>query len=197
MPAALAGVEVGDAVLAINGESILGESGDEDLEFVRQVLIDSSHLESIELMVQKRMRTEVIEFGQVGVGGPKNVLGLSFYSFPNDWAVRVTGLTGAAAKSGRVALGDRIVAMNGIRVNHAETLSRHIAQAGLTSPYVTFEVGLGYCQDEGLWYGEGKGHQPPAPTGGSNSPPSTPSGEEAATPRKVKRSFSFGRKPRF
>uniref|UniRef100_A0A7S2GTQ2 PDZ domain-containing protein n=1 Tax=Haptolina brevifila TaxID=156173 RepID=A0A7S2GTQ2_9EUKA len=196
MPASQAGLEVGDAVLAINGASILGESGDEDLDFVRQVLVDSSHLDHVELMVQKRLRTEVIEFGQCGIGGPRNVLGLQFYSFPHDWAVRVTGLSGAAAKSGRLALGDRIVSMNGIRVDHAQTLSAHISEAGKTCDYITFEVALGFCQDEGLWYGQGNpsnGHQPPQ----TGSAPATP--EPAATPRKaqVKRSFSFGRKPRF
>jgi len=184
LPAAQAGVEVGDVVLAIQGASIFGESGDEDLEFVREVLVNSQHAPAIELMVQKRVRTEVLEFGQNGVGGPKNVLGLSFYNFPDDWGCRITDIKGAAAKSGRLALGDRVVSMNGVRVNRAETLIKLIGQAGLTSDYIEFEVALGYSAGEGLWYGSG------------DTPRGTADNAPAGTPGKVKRSFSFGRKPR-
>ena len=175
-PAQQAGVEVGDRVLAMQG-AIFDVGGDEDVEYARAVLANSSHCPTIEIVVQTCVRTEVIEFGQSFVGGPKNLLGLSFYSYPDDWCVRITNMTGSALKSGRLALGDRIISVNGIRVNHAQTLSDHIAQAGLTSDYIEFEVALGYAADEGVWYGK----EPEAETG---------------APRKVKRSFSFGRKPR-
>lgn len=119
---------------------------------------------------------QVIEFGAQTPGAPRNHLGIDFYSFPEDNAVRVTGLSGSAAKSGRLALGDKIVSVNGIRVNHAMTLSEHITALSASCDYVTFEVALGYAAGEGLWYGQGS------------------SGSD--TPRKAKRSFSFGRKPR-
>ena len=188
LPAANVGVEPGDVVLAIQGASIFGASGDEDLEFVREVLANAQHAPAIELMVQKRLRTEVLEFGQNGVGGPKNCLGLSLHNFPDDWACRITEIKGAAAKSGRLALGDRIVSINGVRVNHAETLGKLIAQAGLTSDYIEFEVALGYSSGEGLWYGSS--HE-------SGTPRATADDAAGGTPRKVKRSFSFGRKPKY
>ena len=115
-----------------------------------------------------------------GLGGPKTHLGLSFYSFEGDASVRITKISGAAAKSGRLALGDRVVAMNGIRVNHAATLSEHVANASrLGAPAVELEVALGYASGEGLWYGQ-----------------EAEEAKEGEAPRKAKRSFSFGRKPR-
>ena len=67
---------------------------------------------------------------------------------------------------------------------HAGTLSQHIAHASnLGATSVELEVALGYQAAEGLWYG--KEEVEPAKEG-----------EEDAKPRKAKRSFSFGRKPR-
>jgi len=175
-PAQAAGVEIGDAVLALQGNMIECD-GEFALDDARAILQQSSHHDSVELMVQTKLRTEVIEFSCKEVGAPRNFLGLSFHSFDGDTAVRITGMAGPAAKSGRIALGDRITAVNGIRVNHAQTLSDHIAHIARTDDYVTFEVALGYAPGEGLWYG-------------SDADPS------ASTPRKAKRSFSFGRKPK-
>lgn len=174
-PAALAGVEVGDAVLSVQGRAI-HELGEDALEQARAVLAKTQHLPTVELLVQTRIRTETLEFGAPTVGAPRTHLGLNFYSFPGDQAVRVTDVTGPAAKSGRLAVGDRVVSVNGIRVNHAQTLSDHVSQAAACSDYVTFEVALGYAAGEGLWYGDGK--------------------EGGDAPRKAKRSFSFGRKPK-
>ena len=124
------------------------------------------------------MRTEQIYFAQKEPGAPRDFLGLSFYSFPDDKAVRVTGLAGPAIKSGRIAVGDRIVAVNGVRVNHAQTLSDQIGACARSDDYVVLDVALGYSDREGLWYGAQDG------AGGGDAP------------KKVKRSFSFGRKPK-
>jgi len=175
----LAGAEVGDRVLALQG-SIFEVGGDEDLEHARTVLQHSASSPTVEMIVQTRVRVERLEFGQEFVGGPKNKLGMTFYSFPDDQAVRITKLAGSAAKSGRFALGDRIVSVNGIRVNHAQTLSDHIAELGKRAEYVDFEVALGYAAEEGLWDGQGKCDA-----------------EAAGEKRKAKRSFSFGRRPKF
>jgi len=183
-PAGRAGVVAGDAVLAVQGVLIESE-GEEALEDTLTLLEETSHLSTVELVVQTKVRTEVIEFGSRELGGPKNFLGLSFYSFPGDSTVRITKVDGPAARTERFALGDRIVSMNGIRVNHAKTLSDHISAAALTSYYVTFEVALGYASGEGLWYGS---EEASAPTAASAA-------DESAKP-KPKRSFSFGRKPR-
>jgi predicted metalloprotease with PDZ domain len=176
-PAMHAGVAVGDAVLAIQGVVIQGE-GEAALDEAMAILQKTAQLTTVELVLQTRVRMEVLEFGQKGVGGPKNHLGLDFWSLPEDNFVRITRISASAAKSGRFALGDRVVAMNGIRVNHAETLSQLVKEAGLRDDYVTFEVSLGYAAAEGLWFGD-------QPTPRENQPE-----------RKPKRSFSFGRKPR-
>jgi len=176
-PAQLAGVCVGDAVLALQGNMIESD-GEFALDDARSILQQTSHFQTVELMVQTKIRTEVVEFAAKEIGGPRTHLGLSFYSFPDDTMVRITGIEGPAKKSGRLAVGDNVVAVNGIRVNHAETLSGHIAACARVDDYVTFEVALGYAAGEGVWYG---------------ADAETPSD---AAPRKAKRSFSFGRKPR-
>ena len=176
-PAQLAGVEVGDAVLALQGNMIESD-GEFALDDARSILQQTSHFRTVELMVQSRVRTETLEFAAKEPGAPRNYLGLSFYSFPDDLAVRVVGVSGPAAKAGRIAIGDRIVSVNGVRVNHAETLSAHIGALARTHDYVTFEVALGYAAGEGVWYGGDAEHK------------------DGDAPRKAKRSFSFGRKPR-
>ena len=186
-PAAMAGVEVGDRVLALGAKATGCEffdnpGGLEDIEVARQVLIAAEHEPEINMVVQTRMRTEIAEFGYSpnGFGGPKDYLGLSFYSFEGDASVRITGITGPAEKANRFGLGDRIVAVNGIRVNHAKTLSNYIkAASDMGAPAVEFEVALGYQKAEGLWYGE-----------------EVAAKDDEDKPRKAKRSFSFGRKPK-
>ena len=158
------------------------EGGQADFERARAVLAACSNHPVLEMAVQTRIRTEIVEFGYApdGLGGPKTHLGLSFYSLEGDQFVRITKILGAAAKSGRLALGDRVVAMNGIRVNHAESLSDHIVNASkLGAPAVELEVALGYAAAEGVWYGQEE-----------------QTAKEGEAPRKPKRSFSFGRKPR-
>jgi hypothetical protein len=71
------------------------------------------------------------------------------------------------------------VAVNGIRVNHAETLQAHIAEFCKRDEYVDFEVALGYQPEEGLWYGKDV---------------SVGSDEQPEEKKKPKRSFSFGRR---
>jgi len=192
-PAERAGACVGDRVLALQG-AIFEAGGDEDLEHARTVLQHSASSPTIEMIVQTRVRHERLEFGQEFVGGPKTKLGLTFYSFPDDTTVRVTKMVGAAAKSGRFALGDRIVSVNGIRVNHAQTLSDHIAEFCKRSDCVDFEVALGYQAEEGLWYGkEVEGDAAFAES--SRDSPSRAIPASPAPARKAKRSFSFGRRP--
>jgi hypothetical protein len=176
-PAAMAGVEVGDAVLAVQGNMIESE-GEFALDDARTILAQTSHFDTVELMLQTKTRQETLEFRQKEPGAPRIYLGLSFYSFPGDSSVRITSVHGPAAKANRMALGDRIIAVEGIRVNHAQTLSEHVAAIARTSDYITFEVALGYAGGEGLWYGQDGG------------------GDDPDKPRKAKRSFSFGRKPR-
>ena len=174
-PAERAGVEVGDRVLAIQGE-VLEAGGEDDLEAARIALGRTARQRTVDMVLQKRVRREVLEFGQEWVGGPRTKLGLTFFSFPDDIAVRVTAVSGAAAKSGRIALGDRILSVNGIRVNHAATLSQHIAEICKREDYVEFEIALGWQAEEGVWYGKEAERD---------------DGEK----RKPKRSFSFGRRP--
>ena len=190
-PASRAGVQVGDRVLAMGAKAtgceFFDQGGLEDLELARRVLEAAASERTIEMVVATRMRTEVLEFGHSpdGLGGPRNFLGLSFFSFPDDTAVRITAIRGPAARSGRFGLGDRIVAVNGVRVNHAGTLSKEIATLALTQDRVEFDVLLGYQHDEGVWYGkDGQGVTPRASADGET------------TARKAKRSFSFGRKPK-
>lgn len=180
-PAELAGVEVGDAVLAVQGQ-VIDCGGDDGLEQARTALAESQEADTVELLVQTRTRIEVLEFAAKELGGPRTYLGISYHSFENDKAVRITQLEGPAAKAGCLTVGDRIVAVNGVRVNHAGTLSDLIAQTANAYDYVQFEVALGWAAGEGLWYGKE-----------SEAKAADPS----ATPRKAKRSFSFGRKPRF
>ena len=183
-PASRAGVEVGDRVLALgshaSGCEFFDEGGQVDFEKARDILLACKDDPILEIAVQKRIRTEVMEFGYAPegpIGGPKDVLGMTFHSEKGDKAVRVIGLVGAAAKSGRMALGDQIMSINGIRVNHAETLSDLIREEGRCSDTVELEVLLGYQAAEGLWFGTEMPNKPDEP-------------------RKAKRSFSFGRKPK-
>lgn len=188
-PAWRAGVQVGDRVLAMGAKAtgceFFDQGGLEDLDLARRVLEAAANERTIEMVVATRMRTEVLEFGHSpeSLGGPRNFLGLTFFSFPDDIAVRITGIRGPAARSGRFGLGDRIVAVNGIRVNNAETLKKHVETIALTQNQVEFDVLLGYQHDEGVWFGkEGQGATPRA------------GGDGETTARKPKRSFSFGRK---
>jgi membrane-associated protease RseP (regulator of RpoE activity) len=184
-PASHAGLKVGDRVLAMGSKATGGEyfkqGGQADLELARQVLVAAEHEKTIDFLVAQQVRTEVIQFGQKELGAPRDYLGLSFYSCEGDNMVRITKITGPAEKSGRLSLGDRIYSVNGIRVNVAKVLSEHIARIARTDSFIEFEVALGWQACEGLWYGaEGADGD-----------------KEGAAPRKVKRSFSFGRKPRF
>ena len=177
-PALQAGVEVGDRILEVQGRPIHG-FGEEGLDEARDILASTAHLKQVELLVQTCIRSETLSFAAKEPGAPKNYLGLGFYSFSDDQAVRVTNVNGPAAKSGRIALGDRIVSVNGIRVNHAKTLSEHIAHFAAVDNDINFEIALGYSPAEGLWYEDGN-----EDSGGGG------------IIRKVKRSFSFGRKPK-
>ena len=136
---------------------------------------------------------------------PKTYLGLDFYTFSDDYAVRIVQLCGPAAKCGRLALGDRVVSMNGVRVVHAQTLSALIAKASRTDNSVTFEIAHGFADGEGLWYG--KEHVAiHAERDGARTSLSADlyadgdgdgEGGTAAPTRKPKRSFSFGKRPKF
>jgi len=204
-PAAQAGVEVGDVVLSLQGVDMQALRGDEAQMEAMAVLEETQDFDSVEMVLQTQLRTEALAFAAKELGGPKRFLGLSFYTFPDDYAVRITNIDGAAARSGRFALGDRIVSMNGIRVNHAQTLSEHIAAANATSSFVTFEVAHGYSNGEGLWYGkefasmngEGPGTSvatDPFAADGAAAPSPTPPPPQNQKP---KRSFSFGKRPKF
>lgn len=186
-PAARAGIEVGDRLLAIGSQAhgmlSLEEGGEDDIAALAHVLEVNKDQPALEMVIQTSIRREVLEFGHPpgGLGGPRTYLGLSFFTFAGDKAVRITKIQGPAARSGRLALGDWIVSVNGIRVSHAETLSEHIAELCLTHDSVEFEVALGYSAGEGLWYGGAEAGKETVPVN---------------TPRKAKRSFSFGRKPK-
>ena len=91
--------------------------------------------------------------------------------------MRVTDVMGPALKSGRVALGDRITRINSTRVWNADAARALIAHACRRNNSIEFEIALGHTPSKGLWYGEQEG-----------------SGASGA--KQVKRSFSFGRKPR-
>jgi len=184
-PAAHAGVEVGDLVLSMQGVDMQEKRFEEAQAAAMGALQSTTALPSIDLLVATSLRTEYVEFGARELGGPRNWLGFTFYTFAEDCAVRITKLDGPAAKCGRFALGDRIVSMNGVRVNHAQTLTEHIAAAALTLDGITLEVAHGYSDGEGLWFGASFQDL-------SNLPDST----QAQQSRRPKRSFSFGRKPR-
>jgi len=183
-PAAQAGVEVGDLVVSMQGVDMREKRFEEAQASAMGALQSTTDLPSIDLLVRTAPRTEYIEFAARELGGPRNWLGFTFYTFDQDCAVRITKLDGPAAKSGRFALCDRIVSMNGIRVNHAQTLTDHIATAALTLDGITLEVAHGYSDGEGLWFGANFADL-------SNLPET-----QTQQWRRPKRSFSFGRKPR-
>ena len=187
-PAAQAGLMVGDRIIACgsqaNGLVYFEQGGDDDLDSLRMVLEDNAEEQRLEMLVQQRLRTEVIEFGHPpgGLGGPRTWLGISFWSFDEESFVRITDVKGPALRSGRIALGDRLVAVNGVRVKVATAAADIIKEIAMTDDVIELELALGYAAGEGVWYGDNK------PTANVES--------STGTPRKAKRSFSFGRKPR-
>ena len=126
------------------------------------------------------LRTEVLPFGARDLGGPKDYLGVELHAFEDDKWVRITDLQGPAAKSGRLALGDRLTRINGTRVWNAEAARALIAHACRRNAEVEVEVALGHSPSKGLWYGAEDSSQSAVSSG----------------LKQVKRSFSFGRKPR-
>ena len=190
-PASLASIEVGDKVLEINGysfayagsdEHAAPHGGDPTLTPQQQLMNRvsralSAWTEACTLKVCTSLRTEEMAFGSRDLGGPKDYLGLELHSFDDDVAVRVIDLKGPALKAGRVALGDRITRIDGVRVWNTDAARSLIAQACRRSDFVTIELALGHSPGKGLWYGG-------EPEDG------------VERPKTVKRSFSFGRKPR-
>ena len=146
-------------------------------------LLRQAESKSVEICVDTGIRTEVLTFGAKELGAPKNYLGMELHSFDDDIAVRVTDVNGPSLKSGRVAIGDKIVSVDGVRVRSADEARAVIEQSSRRNESVELELILGFSHNKGLWYG---------------SPEENPEGEGAVqnTPRKAKRSFSFGRKPK-
>ena len=135
-PAGAAGVVVGDVVLGLQG-IVIDQFGEAAVDEAMNILADTAHLPTVEIVVQTRLRMEVLEFGldlddaaaATNPDEPPRALGLTFYSFPDDKYVRVTKV-GRGARLG-ASPGDRIVSVNGTRVNHAErTVGAHPDRRG-------------------------------------------------------------------
>ena len=96
--------------------------------------------ESTALKVCVSLRKETLAFGARDLGGPKDYLGLDLFAFEDDKAVRVIDVKGPALKAGRVAVGDRVTRVDGVRVWNADAAHSLIAQACAKSvAYPTYE----------------------------------------------------------
>ena len=179
-----AGLEAGHKVIAIQGVAPSSAVQPDDVLNAAYRILRDPRANPITFTVQNSLRTEVIPFGQSELGGPRDSLGVHFYSGSGDTAVRIIKLEGTGKKSGRLAVGDKVTAINGQRVADAKTLNEIIARAARTSDDAELEVLQGYAAQEGLYYSEA-GDKGDAPKGGGGG-----------ALKIVKRSFSFGRKPR-